>query len=160
MEQLITQLKSAYYYDDWKRHFDNDKKLYLPAMLKFQQNNKLKLMRSCAPVNIVGAYEVEWVDTTNKNRHFRLTVVPYATVEEADDQVISRLLYVSVLLPRIDAGSDSELVAFGLPESIIVGRIRNVYWCIQNLGTEGISLDEIQQELIKSIKSGKQRTLS
>ena len=159
MEQLMMQIKKAYFYDDWNRHFANNKQLYLPAMLKFRQKHTLKLVQSCAPTKVVGAYETEWMDTANKNRHFRLTVVPYTTVEEADEQIISRLLYVTVLLPRIDAGSDSELVAFGLPESIIVGRVRNVYWCIQNLGIEGINLDEIQRELIELIKSGRKRIL-
>lgn len=159
MEQLTVQVKKAYHYDDWNRRFDNEKMSYLPAMLKFRRMKNYMLLSSRAPMNVLGAYETEWVDTTNKNSHFRLTVVPYTTVEEADEQIISRLLYVSVLLPRIDAGSDTEIVAFGQPESIIVGRIRNVYWCIQNLGIERINLNEIQRELVKSIKSGRQRIL-
>ena len=153
------QIKRAYLFDGWNREYADNKELYFPKMMKFQRNKTLKMLRSSAPIKVLGSYETEWTDTAKESSRFRVTVIPFASVKEADEQLISRLLYVSVLLTRIDAGSDTEIVAFGLPESIIVGRIRNVYWCIQNLGIERIDLNEIQRELIKSIKSGRQRIL-
>lgn len=156
MENIMLQLKQTYSFDKWNRQFNNSSILYMPAMINLRKKN-MKLMRSCAPMKVVGAYETEWMDTEKSSTRFKLTVIPFENVEKADEQVISRLLYVSILLPRIDDGADEEVISFGDYENILVGRIRNVYWSIQNCGTNKIDLSEIQNELVMSIKARKQK---
>ena len=76
-------------------------------------------------------------------------------MEEADEYILSKLCYVSVMLPRVDRGDNEDRIIFGLSDSILIGRERNVYWCMQNLCAEKINLTKFQSELLRAVTSRK-----
>ena len=76
-------------------------------------------------------------------------------MEEADEYIISKLCYVSVMLPRVDKKENGDRIIFGIPDSILIGRERNVYWCMQNLCAERVDLARFQSGLLQAITGQK-----
>ena len=130
MEKIIENIKNTYLFETWERRKIEKKDMYFPAMLKLSDREGFVIERSVAPVKIMGSYETTWRDAGNGNSRFRVEVIPFGSMEEADEYIISKLCYVSVMLPRIDKGDNEDRIIFGISDSILVGRERNVYWCI------------------------------
>lgn len=155
MEKIIENIKNTYLFETWERRKIEKKDMYFPAMLKLSDREGFVIERSVAPVKIMGSYETTWRDAGNGNSRFRVEVIPFGSMEEADEYIISKLCYVSVMLPRIDKGDNEDRIIFGISDSILVGRERNVYWCIQNLCAEGTNLAKFQSELLRAITGQK-----
>ena len=106
-------------------------------------------------MRIMGSYETTWKDIRNGNSRFRVEVIPFGSMEEADEYIISKLCYVSVMLPRVDKKENGDRIIFGIPDSILIGRERNVYWCMQNLCAERVDLARFQSGLLQAITGQK-----
>ena len=156
MEKIIENIKNTYLFETWERRKIEKKDMYFPAMLKLSDREGFVIERSVAPVKIMGSYETTWRDAGNGNSRFRVEVIPFGSMEEADEYIISKLCYVSVMLPRIDKGDNGDRIIFGLPDSILIGRERNVYWCMQNLCAEKADLARFQNGLFRAITGRKE----
>ena len=106
MEKIIENIKNTYLFETWERRKIEKKDMYFPAMLKLSDREGFVIERSVAPVKIMGSYETTWRDAGNGNSRFRVEVIPFGSMEEADEYIISKLCYVSVMLPRIDKGDN------------------------------------------------------
>ena len=155
MEKIIENIKNTYLFETWERRKIEKKDMYFPAMLKLSDREGFVIERSVAPVKIMGSYETTWKDIRNGNSRFRVEVIPFGSMEEADEYIISKLCYVSVMLPRIDKGDNEDRIIFGIPDSILIGRERNVYWCMQNLCAERVDLARFQSGLLQAITGQK-----
>lgn len=155
MENIMKTMKNLYLFEKWERRKLEKSDMYFPVMLKLADKEGFVIERSVAPVKIMGSYETTWKDAGNENSRFRVEVIPFGSMEEADEYIISKLCYVSVMLPRIDKGDNEDRIIFGISDSILVGRERNVYWCIQNLCAEGTNLAKFQSELLRAITGQK-----
>ena len=155
MEKIIENIKNTYLFETWERRKIEKTDMYSPAMLKFSDKEGFVIEKSVAPVRIMGSYETTWRDAGNGNSRFRVEVIPFGSMEEADEYIISKLCYVSVMLPRIDKGDNEDRIIFGISDSILVGRERNVYWCIQNLCAEKADLARFQSGLFRAITGQK-----
>lgn len=124
MEKIIENIKNTYLFETWERRKIEKKDMYFPAMLKLSDREGFVIERSVAPVKIMGSYETTWRDAGNGNSRFRVEVIPFGSMEEADEYIISKLCYVSVMLPRIDKGDNEDRIIFGISDSILVGRER------------------------------------
>ena len=151
MEKIIENIKNTYLFETWERRKIEKKDMYFPAMLKLSDREGFVIERSVAPVKIMGSYETTWRDAGNGNSRFRVEVIPFGSMEEADEYIISKLCCVSIMLPRVDRGDDGERIIFGIPDSILIGRERNVYWCMQNLCAEKADLARFQNGLFRAI---------
>ncbi len=151
MEKIIENIKNTYLFETWERRKIEKKDMYFPAMLKLSDREGFVIERSVAPVKIMGSYETTWKDAGNGNSRFRVEVIPFGSMEEADEYIISKLCCVSIMLPRVDRGDDGERIIFGIPDSILIGRERNVYWCMQNLCAEKADLARFQNGLFRAI---------
>lgn len=155
MEKIIENIKNTYLFETWERRKIEKKDMYFPAMLKLSDREGFVIERSVAPVKIMGSYETTWRDAGNGNSRFRVEVIPFGSMEEADEYIISKLCCVSIMLPRVDRGDDGERIIFGIPDSILIGRERNVYWCMQNLCAEKADLARFQSGLFRAITGQK-----
>ena len=155
MEKIIENIKNTYLFETWERRKIEKKDMYFPAMLKLPNREGFVIERSVAPVKIMGSYETTWKDVRNGSSKFKVEVIPFGGMEEADEYIISKLCYVSVMLPRIDKGDNGDRIIFGLPDSILIGRERNVYWCMQNLCAEKADLARFQSGLFRAITGQK-----
>ena len=155
MEKIIENIKNTYLFETWERRKIEKKDMYFPAMLKLSDREGFVIERSVAPVKIMGSYETTWRDAGNGNSRFRVEVIPFGSMEEADEYIISKLCCVSIMLPRVDRGDDGERIIFGIPDSILIGRERNVYWCMQNLCAEKADLARFQNGLFRAITGQK-----
>lgn len=151
MEKIIENIKNTYLFETWERRKIEKKDMYFPAMLKLSDREGFVIERSVAPVKIMGSYETTWKEAGNGNSRFRVEVIPFGSMEEADEYIISKLCCVSIMLPRVDRGDDGERIIFGIPDSILIGRERNVYWCMQNLCAEKADLARFQNGLFRAI---------
>lgn len=156
MEKIIENIKNTYLFETWERRKIEKKDMYFPAMLKLSDREGFVIERSVAPVKIMGSYETTWKDAGNGNSRFRVEVIPFGSMEEADEYIISKLCHVSIMLPRVDRGDDEERIIFGIPDSILIGRERNVYWCMQNLCAEKADLARFQNGLFRAITGRKE----
>ena len=156
MEKIIENIKNTYLFETWERRKIEKKDMYFPAMLKLSDREGFVIERSVAPVKIMGSYETTWRDAGNGNSRFRVEVIPFGSMEEADEYIISKLCYVSIMLPRVDRGDDGERIIFGIPDIILIGRERNVYWCMQNLCAEKADLARFQNGLFRAITGRKE----
>ena len=156
MEKIIENIKNTYLFETWERRKIEKKDMYFPAMLKLSDREGFVIERSVAPVKIMGSYETTWRDAGNGNSRFRVEVIPFGSMEEADEYIISKLCCVSIKLPRVDRGDDGERIIFGIPDSILIGRERNVYWCMQNLCAEKADLARFQNGLFRAITGRKE----
>lgn len=156
MEKIIENIKNTYLFETWERRKIEKKDMYFPAMLKLSDREGFVIERSVAPVKIMGSYETTWRDAGNGNSRFRVEVIPFGSMEEADEYIISKLCCVSIMLPRVDRGDDGERIIFGIPDSILIGRERNVYWCMQNLCAEKADLARFQNGLFRAITGQKE----
>ncbi len=156
MEKIIENIKNTYLFETWERRKIEKKDMYFPAMLKLSDREGFVIERSVAPVKIMGSYETTWRDAGNGNSRFRVEVIPFGSMEEADEYIISKLCCVSIMLPRVDRGDDGERIIFGIPDSILIGRERNVYWCMQNLCAEKADLARFQNGLFRAITGRKE----
>jgi len=155
MENIMKTMKNLYLFEKWERRKLEKTDMYFPVMLKLADKEGFVIERSVAPVKIMGSYETIWKDVRNGSSKFKVEVIPFWGMEEADEYIISKLCYVSVMLPRIDKGDNEDRIIFGISDSILVGRERNVYWCIQNLCAEGTNLAKFQSELLRAITGQK-----
>ena len=155
MEKIIENIKNTYLFETWERRKIEKKDMYFPAMLKLSDREGFVIEKSVAPVKIMGSYETTWRDAGNGNSRFRVEVIPFGSMEEADEYIISKLCCVSIMLPRVDRGDDGERIIFGIPDSILIGRERNVYWCMQNLCAEKADLARFQNGLFRAITGQK-----
>lgn len=155
MEKIIENIKNTYLFETWERRKIEKKDMYFPAMLKLSDREGFVIERSVAPVKIMGSYETTWRDAGNGNSRFRVEVIPFGSMEEADEYIISKLCYVSVMLPRVDKKENGDRIIFGIPDSILIGRERNVYWCMQNLCAERVDLARFQSGLLQAITGQK-----
>jgi len=155
MEKIIENIKNTYLFETWERRKIEKKDMYFPAMLKLSDREGFVIERSVAPVKIMGSYETTWKDIRNGNSRFRVEVIPFGSMEEADEYIISKLCYVSVMLPRVDKKENGDRIIFGIPDSILIGRERNVYWCMQNLCAERVDLARFQSGLLQAITGQK-----
>ena len=155
MEKIIENIKNTYLFETWERRKIEKKDMYFPAMLKLSDREGFVIEKSVAPVKIMGSYETTWRDAGNGNSRFRVEVIPFGSMEEADEYIISKLCCVSIMLPRVDRGDDGERIIFGIPDSILIGRERNVYWCMQNLCAEKADLARFQSGLFRAITGQK-----
>ena len=155
MEKIIENIKNTYLFETWERRKIEKKDMYFPAMLKLSDREGFVIERSVAPVKIMGSYETTWRDAGNGNSRFRVEVIPFGSMEEADEYIISKLCYVSVMLPREDKKENGDRIIFGIPDSILIGRERNVYWCMQNLCAERVDLARFQSGLLQAITGQK-----
>jgi len=155
VEKIVENMKKTYIFETWERRKIEKTDMYFPAMLKFSDKEGFVIEKSVAPVRIRGSYETTWRDAGNGNSRFRVEVIPFGSMEEADEYIISKLCYVSVMLPRIDKGDNEDRIIFGISDSILVGRERNVYWCIQNLCAEKADLARFQSGLFRAITGQK-----
>ncbi len=151
MEKIVENIKQIYAYDTWKRRKIETDSRYFPVMLKLPQTAGFVIERSIAPVPIIGAYETTWKAVENSNIRFRVEVIPFDSMEEADECVLSKLCGVSVMLPRVDSGDNEDRIIFGDQDRILIGRECNVYWCMQNLCAEKANLIEFQNELLRAV---------
>ena len=156
MEKIIENIKNTYLFETWERRKIEKKDMYFPAMLKLSDREGFVIERSVAPVKIMGSYETTWRDVGNGNSRFRVEVIPFGSMEEADEYIISKLCCVSIMLPRVDRRDDGERIIFGIPDSILIGRERNVYWCMQNLCAEKADLARFQNGLFRAITGQKE----
>lgn len=156
MEKIIENIKNTYLFETWERRKIEKKDMYFPAMLKLSDREGFVIEKSVAPVKIMGSYETTWRDARNGNSRFRVEVIPFGSMEEADEYIISKLCCVSIMLPRVDRGDDGERIIFGIPDSILIGRERNVYWCMQNLCAEKADLARFQNGLFRAITGQKE----
>ena len=156
MEKIIENIKNTYLFETWERRKIEKKDMYFPAMLKLSDREGFVIERSVAPVKIMGSYETTWRDAGNGNSRFRVEVIPFGSMEEADEYIISKLCCVSIMLPRVDRRDDGERIIFGIPDSILIGRERNVYWCMQNLCAEKADLARFQNGLFRAITGQKE----
>ena len=156
MEKIIENIKNTYLFETWERRKIEKKDMYFPAMLKLSDREGFVIERSVAPVKIMGSYETTWRDAGNGNSRFRVEVIPFGSMEEADEYIISKLCCVSIMLPRVARGDDGERIIFGIPDSILIGRERNVYWCMQNLCAEKADLARFQNGLFRAITGRKE----
>lgn len=156
MEKIIENIKNTYLFETWERRKIEKKDMYFPAMLKLSDREGFVIEKSVAPVKIMGSYETTWRDAGNRNSRFRVEVIPFGSMEEADEYIISKLCCVSIMLPRVDRGDDGERIIFGIPDSILIGRERNVYWCMQNLCAEKADLARFQNGLFRAITGQKE----
>lgn len=156
MEKIIENIKNTYLFETWERRKIEKKDMFFPAMLKLSDREGFVIERSVAPVKIMGSYETTWRDAGNGNSRFRVEVIPFGSMEEADEYIISKLCCVSIMLPRVDRGDDGERIIFGIPDSILIGRERNVYWCMQNLCAEKADLARFQNGLFRAITGRKE----
>ena len=156
MEKIIENIKNTYLFETWERRKIEKKDMYFPAMLKLSDREGFVIERSVAPVKIMGSYETTWRDAGNGNSRFSVEVIPFGSMEEADEYIISKLCCVSIMLPRVDRGDDGERIIFGIPDSILIGRERNVYWCMQNLCAEKADLARFQNGLFRAITGRKE----
>ncbi len=156
MEKIIENIKNTYLFETWERRKIEKKDMYFPAMLKLSDREGFVIEKSVAPVKIMGSYETTWRDAGNGNSRFRVEVIPFGSMEEADEYIISKLCCVSIMLPRVDRGDDGERIIFGIPDSILIGRERNVYWCMQNLCAEKADLARFQNGLFRAITGQKE----
>ena len=155
MEKIIENIKNTYLFETWERRKIEKKDMYFPAMLKLSDREGFVIERSVAPVKIMGSYETTWRDAGNGNSRFRVEVIPFGSMEEADEYIISKLCYVSVMLTRVDKKENGDRIIFGIPDSILIGRERNVYWCMQNLCAERVDLARFQSGLLQAITGQK-----
>ena len=155
MEKIIENIKNTYLFETWERRKIEKKDMYFPAMLKLSDREGFVIEKSVAPVKIMGSYETTWRDAGNGNSRFRVEVIPFGSMEEADEYIISKLCYVSVMLPRVDKKENGDRIIFGIPDSILIGRERNVYWCMQNLCAERVDLARFQSGLLQAITGQK-----
>lgn len=156
MEKIIENIKNTYLFETWERRKIEKKDMYFPAMLKLSDREGFVIEKSVAPVKIMGSYETTWRDAGNGNSRFRVEVIPFGSMEEADEYIISKLCCVSIMLPRVDRRDDGERIIFGIPDSILIGRERNVYWCMQNLCAEKADLARFQNGLFRAITGQKE----
>mgnify|MGYP001102233250 FL=1 len=156
MEKIIENIKNTYLFETWERRKIEKKDMYFPAMLKLSDREGFVIEKSVAPVKIMGSYETTWRDVGNGNSRFRVEVIPFGSMEEADEYIISKLCCVSIMLPRVDRRDDGERIIFGIPDSILIGRERNVYWCMQNLCAEKADLARFQNGLFRAITGQKE----
>lgn len=156
MEKIIENIKNTYLFETWERRKIEKKDMYFPAMLKLSDREGFVIEKSVASVKIMGSYETTWRDAGNGNSRFRVEVIPFGSMEEADEYIISKLCCVSIMLPRVDRGDDGERIIFGIPDSILIGRERNVYWCMQNLCAEKADLARFQNGLFRAITGQKE----
>lgn len=155
MEDIMKTMKNLYLFEKWERRKLEKSDRYFPAMLKLSDKEGFVMERSIAPVRIMGSYETTWKDVRNGSSRFKAEVIPFGSMEEADEYILSKLCYVSVMLPRVDKQDNEDRIIFGLPDSILIGRERNVYWCMQNLCTERINLTKFQSGLLRAVTSRK-----
>jgi hypothetical protein len=155
VEKIVENMKKTYLFETWERRKIEKTDMYFPAMLKFSDKEGFVIEKSVAPVRIMGSYETTWKDIRNGNSRFRVEVIPFGSMEEADEYIISKLCYVSVMLPRVDKKENGDRIIFGIPDSILIGRERNVYWCMQNLCAERVDLARFQSGLLQAITGQK-----
>ena len=155
MEKIVENIKKTYLFETWERRKIEKTDMYFPAMMKFSAQEGFVIEKSVAPVRIMGSYETTWKDIRNGNSRFRVEVIPFGSMEEADEYIISKLCYVSIMLPRVDKKENGDRVIFGIPDSILIGRERNVYWCMQNLCAERVNLARFQSGLLQVITGQK-----
>ena len=155
MEKIIENIKNTYLFETWERRKIEKKDMYFPAMLKLSDREGFVIERSVRSEERRVGKETTWRDAGNGNSRFRVEVIPFGSMEEADEYIISKLCYVSVMLPRIDKGDNEDRIIFGISDSILVGRERNVYWCIQNLCAEKADLARFQSGLFRAITGQK-----
>ena len=84
MEKIIENIKNTYLFETWERRKIEKKDMYFPAMLKLPNREGFVIERSVAPVKIMGSYETTWKDAGNGNSRFRVEVIPFGSMEEAD----------------------------------------------------------------------------
>jgi len=155
VEKIVGNMKKTYLFETWDRRKIEKKDMYFPTILKVSDKEGFVIEKSVAPVRIMGSYETIWKDVRNGSSRFKVEVIPFGSMEEADEYIISKLCYVSIMLPRVDKKDNRDRIIFGFPDRILIGRERNVYWCMQNLCTESINLTKFQRELLKAITSQK-----
>lgn len=147
-------LKQQYKHGNWKRRCLEMHEKYKPLMLKRSSLNMFDLESSIGVEAYKGSYETIWRDKENKNKRLQITVIPFESMEDADEYMIGRLSVITSILPRFDKGEDDDRVIFGHSSHMLLGRERNVFWSVQNISIESVELSHCMDEVMRCVKNG------